>query len=198
MPNHNADITMMLRAVSSGDRRDIDRLMSVIYDDMRRLAQTHLGGERRNHTLAPTALVHEAYLKLVNQRSTNWADRLHFFSIASQIIRRILIDYARERNALKRGGVNRPLPLDAADLAAPERDVDLVALDGALKELAELSERQARIVELRFFGGLTIPEIAAALEIGGRTVDREWQTARAWLYHKLSQPESDRTDALLQ
>lgn len=190
----SADITFMLRAVAGGDREHLDRLLSAVYDDMRRLAQVHLSRERGNHTLAPTALVHEAYLKLVNQHATTWMDRLHFFSIASQIIRRILIDYARERNALKRGGAHRALSIDAVDPVAPSSDLDLLDLDEALNELAALSERQARIVEMRFFGGLTIPEVAAALEMGSRSVDREWQAARAWLYRRLSRGDAEPTD----
>lgn len=187
MPDNPGDITMLLR---SADPRDTDRLMAVIYDDLRRLAASQLRRERADHTLHPTALVHEAYIRLVNQRSAQWADRLHFFSIASRIIRRILIDHARERNALKRGGAERPAPLNLDDAAAPERDVDLIALDEALEELAALSERQAKIVELRFFGGLTIPEVAAALSMGSRSVDREWQAARAWLFHRLSEQDA--------
>lgn len=181
------DITMLLHASAGGSREDTDRLMAAIYEDLRRLAASHLRHERVGHTLHPTALVHEAYIRLVNQRSVQWNDRLHFFSIASRIIRRILIDHARERNTLKRGGSARPVSLVTEDVAAPERDLDLLALDEALRELAELSERQARIVELRFFGGLTISDIAAVLSIGSRSVDREWQVARAWLFDRLSE-----------
>lgn len=185
------DITVLLRASALGDPHDADRLMAVIYDDLKRLAASQLSRERHGHTLAPTALVHEAYIRLVNQRSAAWNDRLHFFSVAARIIRRILIDHARERRALKRGGPDGgAIRIEHDDLAAPERDLNLVALDEALIELAELSERQARIVELRFFGGLTIPEIAVALSMGSRSVDREWQAARAWLFHRLSELEA--------
>lgn len=195
MNDSTGDITMLLRASASGDPRDADRLMVAIYDDLKRLAASQLRQERPGHTLHPTALVHEAYLRLVNQRSAEWNDRVHFFSIASRVIRRILIDHARERNALKRGGSERPISIELTDAPAHTPDPDLIALDEALVELAELSERQARIVELRFFGGLTVPEIAAALSIGARTVDREWQIARAWLHHRLSETESERADA---
>ncbi len=190
MDHVSNDLTMLLRASASGDPRDAERLMSVIYDDLKRIAAGQLRQERPGHTLHPTALVHEAYLRLVNQRTAEWNDRLHFFSIAARIIRRILIDHARERNALKRGGERRPISLDAVEVAAPMNDRDLVALDEALTELATLSERQSRIVELRFFGGLTIAEIASALEMGSRSVDREWQIARAWLYQRLA-PQDD-------
>lgn len=182
------DITMLLRSVSSGDAADADRLMVAIYDDLKRIAAGALRSERSNHTLHPTALVHEAYLRLVNQREADWSDRLHFFSIAARVIRRVLIDHARERNAQKRGGANRPVSLAGHDAADRERGIDLIALDEALGELAELSERQARIVELRYFGGLSVPEVAEALGIGARSVDREWQTARAWLYQRLAEP----------
>lgn len=183
------DFTRLLKKASGGDRRDVDALLAAIYDDVRRLAVGQLRGERNDHTLQPTALVHEAYLKLIEQRSTDWKDRAHFFAVASRIIRRILVDHAREKNALKRGGGGQRVSLEGVDAATPQADVDLVALDDALKELAELSERQARIVELRYFGGLTVPEVAAALSLGARTVDREWQAARAWLFCRLSEDE---------
>lgn len=195
MSDAEADITRLLHASASGDPKDGERLMLAIYEDLKRLAASQLQAERPGHTLNPTALVHEAYLRLVNQHSTEWNDRLHFFAIASRIIRRILVDHARERNALKRGGSNRPLSIDHHDPAAPERGVDLMALDEALDDLARLSERQAKIVELRYFGGMTVPEIAAALGIGDRSVDREWQVARAWLLHRLSQQEAVPPDA---
>lgn len=193
--NEAGDITVLLRASALGDPHDAERLMGVIYADLKRLAASQLSQERRDHTLHPTALVHEAYIRLVNQRTAAWNDRVHFFSVASRIIRRILIDHARERGAIKRGGADRPVRIEHDDLAAPARDLNLVALDEALHELAELSDRQARIVELRFFGGLTIPEIAAALSIGSRSVDREWQAARAWLFHRLSELDAEPADA---
>jgi RNA polymerase sigma-70 factor, ECF subfamily len=185
MSESGADITRLLRTAASGDRTDLDALMAAIYDDMRRLAVSHLRGERDDHTLQPTALVHEAYLKLVDQRNTDWNDRLHFFSVASRVIRRILIDHARERLADKRGGGASRLRVDDHEVAAPGRGVDLLALDEALAELAELDEQQAKIVELRFFGGCSIEEVTDLLKIGRRTVDRDWQAARTWLYCRL-------------
>lgn len=190
MSDSQADITTLLQAISSGgDPSNAERLMNVIYDDLKRLAAHQLHNERHNHTLHPTALVHEAYLRLVNQRNTNWQSRLQFFSIAARIIRRILIDHARERCAQKRGGNLRPMSILGHDVAEAESPIDLLSLDEALTELAELSERQARIVELRFFGGLTISEVAASMGIGARSVDREWQVARVWLFHRLSGEE---------
>lgn len=186
MSESGADITAMLRALGTGDSQDATRLMEVIYEDLKRLAASQLRGERGNHTLQPTALVHEAYLRLVDQRTTDWRDRFHFFSIAARVIRRILVDHARQRNAQKRGGAMRSITLDGQDVAAPEASLDLLALDEALLDLAEISPRQAQIVELRYFGGLTIPDVATALNLGNRSVDREWQVARAWLLHRLT------------
>lgn len=185
MTEPTENVTRLLHAVSGGDRQDLDALMSAIYDDLRRLAVGHMRAERANHTLQPTAVVHEAYMRLIDQRSTSWKDRVHFFAVASRIIRRILVDHARERLALKRGGAAERMSLEHVELAGGVRDGDILALDEAMGDLADLSERQARIVELRFFGGLTIDEIAEVLEIGKRSVDREWKAAKAWLYVRL-------------
>lgn len=186
MPD-SPSITLLLHAAASGERRDLDALLTAIYEDMRRLALAHMGGERPDHTLQPTALVHEAYVRLIDQRTTDWKDRLHFFALASRIIRRILIDHARAHQAAKRGGGGTRISLGDHDAAAPSRDPDVLALDEALEELARMSAQQARIVELRYFGGCTIDEIATLLDIGKRTVDREWQAARAWLFDRLNE-----------
>jgi RNA polymerase sigma factor (TIGR02999 family) len=180
------DITMLLRKAASGAPDGVNRLMEAIYDDLRRMAVAQLTDERASHTLQPTALVHEAYLRLVGQHSTDWNDRLHFFAVASRIIRRILIDHARERRAKKRGGAAARVPIEAVDPPLEGREVDLIALDEALEELTQLDERQARIVELRFFGGCTIDEVATLLDAGRRTIDRDWQAAKAWLYCRLA------------
>lgn len=195
MDQSHADVTMLLRAAASGERCDVDALMHAIYEDLRRLAMGHMRVERGDHTLQPTAIVHEAYLRLVDQRSTGWKDRLHFFSIASRIIRRILIDHARERRAAKRGGDGTRVSLADHDPSAPERSPDLVALDEALAELGELDERQARIVELRYFGGCTIDEVAELLGAGRRTIDRDWRAAKAWLLCRLEDAEGGGTGA---
>ncbi|MCB9850206.1 MAG: sigma-70 family RNA polymerase sigma factor [Phycisphaerales bacterium] len=191
MSDATNDITQLLRAASSGERDDLDALMTAIYDDLRRMAVSQMSSERRDHTLQPTALVHEAYFKLVGQHSTDWADRLHFFSVASRIIRRILIDHARERRAQKRGGDAGRIPIDTIDPPFEGPNLDLIALDEALKELAQLDERQARVVELRFFGGCTIDEIAELLSAGRRTIDRDWMAAKAWLYCRLADHAAD-------
>lgn len=193
MSDTPSDITLLLHAAASGDRQDLNALMDAIYQDMRRLAMSHMSNERRDHTLRPTALVHEAYLKLIDQRNTDWKDRLHFFAVASTIIRRILIDHARARQAEKRGGPGTRVSIGENDLAAPQRDIDLLALDEALVELALLDAQQSRIVELRYFGGCTVEEVAEVLNIGKRTVDRGWQAAKAWLFDRLQDHEAGPT-----
>lgn len=181
----NRDITLLLHAAASGERESLDALMAAIYQDMRRLAAHHMSGERKDHTLQPTAIVHEAYVRLIDQRSTDWKDRLHFFAVASRIIRRILIDHARASEADKRGGNRTRISLADHDVAGPDRDIDLIALDEAMNELAEINPQQCKIVELRYFGGCTVEDVAEVLKIGKRTVDRDWQAAKAWLFLRL-------------
>lgn len=194
MTGQPSDITLLLKSAASGDRADVDRLMEAIYDDLRRLALVHMNAERANHTLQPTAVVHEAYMKLVGQRSTEWNDRLHFFAAASRIIRRILIDHARQHRAAKRGGASDRESLDSVAPAIAGVDFDLLALDDALQLLHQIDERQARIVELRFFGGCTLEEVAQLLDVGRRTVDRDWVAAKAWLYCRLSGEDAEAQD----
>lgn len=193
-PDPGENLTRMLRSAAQGNEHDHERLITAIYDDLRRLAQSRLNAERANHTLQPTALVHEVYLRLIQQHSSEWTDRAHFFAFASEVIRRILIDHAREKRALKRGGTVRTVSLDGHDRAAGSRDIDLLALDEALRELHELSPRQSRIVEMRFFGGCTLEEIASLLDVGRRTVDREWLAAKTWLMCRLRESNADSED----
>lgn len=181
----SSSLTQILRRASGGSRSAANELMPLIYDELRALAQHYLGRERTGHTLQATALVNEAYLKLINQKEVEWRDRSHFFAVAATAIRRILVDHARARNAEKRGGGRQLVQLDASTPDCAESAFDLVALDEALGSLAALNERQARIVEMRFFGGLTIDEVAGVLEIGPRTVDDDWSMARAWLKRRL-------------
>lgn len=179
-------VTQLLLAWSRGDRSALDRLMPLVYDELRALARRSLRRERSGHTLQGTALVHEAYLKLVDQRQVRWQDRAHFFAVAAQVMRRILVDHARRHGAAKRGSGRPGLPPDEAEaLGLPAPLVDLVALDRALDRLAALDERQARIVVLRFFGGLTIEETAEVQQISPATVKNEWSLARAWLHREL-------------
>src|SRR5690349_12554622 len=181
------DITQLLLDWSGGDRRALDSLIPLVYKQLRQLAASYLRRERAPYTLQSTALVHEAFLRLVDQRCTSWQTRAHFFGATAQIMRRILIDRARARRRGKRNGIQ--LELDES-LAAPERRIDLIALDEALDELAALDNRQSRIVELRFFGGLSIEEAAEVLGISPMTVKREWAVARVWLFRRLAHAQS--------
>jgi len=185
-PTQSSDVTRLLTDVSAGRRGAYAELLPLVYAELRALADRALRHERRGHTLQPTALVHEAYLKLVEQRDVHWQHRVHFFRLAAQLMRRILVDHARARQTIKRGGGRTRIALDAAVSESRESEVDLVALDDCLARLESLDERQARIIEMRFFAGLTIEETAALLEISPATVKREWTLARAWLYRELS------------
>ena len=177
------DITALLKDWSGGDREALERLMPVVYAELRRLAAAHLRAERPDHTLQPTALVHEAYLRLQGQRSVEWANRSHFFGIAARIMRRILVDHARKRRALKRDAA--ALRLTTGEPGAADRAPELIALDTALTNLERLDPQQARVVELRFFGGMTVEETAESAGISPATVKREWRTARAWLRREM-------------
>jgi len=179
-------VTQLLQQWSQGREDALERLLPEIYAELRRLAASYLRGERRDHTLQPTALVHEAYIKLVDQRAVHWQNRAHFFGIAAQAMRRILVDYARTRAAAKRGAGRRPVPLDDALDVGAMPDLDLLALDEALVRLAAIDAQQGRVVELRFFGGLTMDETAEALRISPATVGREWALAKAWLFAELA------------
>lgn len=186
------DVTQLLLEWSRGDRSALDRLMTLVYAELRALAARKLRQERSGHTLQGTALVHEAYLKLVDQRQVRWQDRAHFFSVAAHLMRRILVDHARRHATAKRGHGRPTLPLEETEApATPMPLLDWLALDEALDRLAALDARQARIVELRFFGGLTIDETAEVLQISPATVKNEWSLARGWLYREL-QGRADR------
>jgi RNA polymerase sigma factor (TIGR02999 family) len=180
------EVTILLKAMTSGDENAPEKLLPIIYNDLRRLAGAYLSNERKDHTLQPTALVHEAYIRLVDWENVSWQNRAHFFAVAAQVMRRILVDHARGKKAEKRGGFGQLLSLDEAVSFAEKKDVDLVALDDALHELEKSDPRQAKIVELRFFGGLTIEETAEALRISPATVKNEWAFAKAWLRVELT------------
>ena len=186
MPHPSHTVTEMLQAWGSrGDREALDELMPIVYEELRRQAARHLRHERAGHTLQTTALVHEAYLRLVDQRDVRWQNRAHFYAIAAQLMRRILVDHARRGSAAKRGGSALKLPLDEAFASTGEREVDLVAIDEALLKLAELDPQQSRVVELRFFGGLNVEETAEVLGVSPRTVKRDWSVAKAWLHREI-------------
>ncbi|MCL4794548.1 MAG: sigma-70 family RNA polymerase sigma factor [Bryobacteraceae bacterium] len=181
-----ADVTRLLADWSQGNQGAFEQLAPAVYDELRRLAARYLSRERAGHTLQPTALVHEAFLRLIDQSRVEWQGRAHFFGVAAQMIRRILVDHARAHQAAKRGAGAAHFAIDDNFDAAAPRDLDLVALDDALGALAELDPQQSRVIELRFFGGLSIEETAAVLNVSPATVKREWAAARAWLYRELS------------
>jgi RNA polymerase sigma-70 factor, ECF subfamily len=187
------EISELLVAWSNGERAALDQLMPLVYDELRRIAHRYLGRERAGHTLQTTALVNEAYLKLFNEREMRWQNRAHFFAVAAQLMRMILVDYARSRNYVKRGGGAQRVSFDEALAVSQERAGELIALDEALKTLAEMDERKSRVAELRFFGGLSVEETAEVLKVSPVTVMREWRLAKAWLHRELSRDESDDT-----
>jgi RNA polymerase sigma factor (TIGR02999 family) len=183
--SHN--LTQMLREWGEGDAKVLDSLMPLVYEELRRQASRYLRKERANHTLQTTALIHEAYIKLIDQKSVEWQNRSHFFAIASVAMRRILVDYARERHREKRGGSAENLALDEAlQISSDERSVDLIALDEALNRLAKLDKRQAKVVELRYFSGLSIDETAEILGVSNATVRLDWNLAKAWLKQEIT------------
>jgi RNA polymerase sigma factor (TIGR02999 family) len=186
MTSRPAEITQLLIAWNQGDQAARDELMPLVYDELRRLARGYLRRERPNHTLQPTALVHDAFLRLVDQSQVNWQNRAHFLGAAARLMRQILINHAEARRAAKRGGSADRVSLDDVDRLTVEQEVDLTALNEALKKLERLDPMQGRIVEMRFFGGLTIEETAEATGVSSATVKREWSTARAWLRRELS------------
>jgi RNA polymerase sigma-70 factor (ECF subfamily) len=185
MDAQSTHVTLLLKQVADGNEEAAAKLIPLVYDELHRVAQQRLRAERSDHTLQPTALVHEAYLKLVAQRNANWRNRAHFFAMASRVMRRILVDYARGRVRVKRGGKQTKLPLDKVFIISRGRCDELLALDESLERLSKLDDRQSRIVELRFFGGLSVDEVAKVLGISSKTVKRDWSMAKAWLYGEL-------------
>jgi len=179
-------VTRLLLDWTDGDERARDEVLPLVYDELRRLAALYLLRERHDHTLQPTALVHEAYLRLVDQRQVNWRNRAHFVGLAAVMMRRILVNYARDRAAGKRGGDVQKVPLSAADQPGRPLDVDVIVLHDALDKLAAIDSRKSRIVELKFFGGLTTNEIAEVLQLSPATIERDWSFSRAWLYDAIS------------
>jgi RNA polymerase sigma factor (TIGR02999 family) len=184
-----SDVTEILLNWRSGDQSALDQLLPLVYQELRRLADHFLRREAPGHTLQATALVHEAYLRLVDQSQANWQNRAHFFGVAANLMRQILIQYARAKHADKRGGDQRKIYLDDAGPIAQDRPLDLIALDDALQTLAEISPRQNQIVELRYFGGLSIEETAEVMSLSPATIKREWSMAKAWLFRELAKTE---------
>ena len=180
------EVTQLLVAWSNGDSVARDALMPLVHDELRRLAHRYMGRERGNHTLQTSALVNEAYLRLIDQKDVHWQNRAHFFGIAAQMMRRILVDYARKRGFAKRGGNLQCVPLEQVMIVSPERAAEVVALDDALNSLADLDQRKSQIIELRFFGGLSIEETAEVLGVSPGTVMRDWTFAKAWLRREIT------------
>jgi RNA polymerase sigma factor (TIGR02999 family) len=181
----NADVSRLLQAWSRGDTGALDRLTPIVYGELRRLARRHLKGERDGHSLQATALVNEAYVRLTDFTRMEWQNRAHFFAVSAQVMRRILVDHARRRNA-KRGRGLLHVSIDETVVVAPEPSLDLVALDDALNALARVDARKAHVVEMRFFGGLTVEESAEVLEVSPVTVMRDWRAAKAWLHREMT------------
>jgi RNA polymerase sigma-70 factor (ECF subfamily) len=189
MPEHDApraDVTQLLADVRQGQAGAAEALLPMVYQELRRIAASYMRRERANHTLQATALVHEAYLQLIDQTRVEWQNRAHFFGVAAQLMRRILVEHARAHNAAKRGGAAPKLELDEALNYFPNRDITILSLEDSLQTLEKLDERQSKIVELKFFGGLTTEEISEVLGVSTATVEREWRSARAWLYNELN------------
>ena len=185
---HSTAVTLLLRRYSTGDQSALSELMPLVYEELRRLAASYLKRERPDHTLQATALVHEAYLRLVDQKDVEWKERGHFFAVASQMMRRILVDHARRHKAVKRGGLDRKISLEEALAVSEEQSTNLLVLDRLLERLSVLDPRESRIVELRFFGGLSVEETAEAMGISATTVKREWSIARKWLLREMQKP----------
>jgi RNA polymerase sigma-70 factor, ECF subfamily len=180
------DVTGLLLDWGNGNQAALDKLMPLVYEELHRLAHQYMGRERPEHTLQTSALLNEAYLRLVDQKSVRWQNRAQFFGIAAKLMRQILVDHARQRQRVKRGGVNRPVPLDEAIVVLPGRASEMIALDEALETLADVDKRKSDILELRFFGGLSIEETAKTLGVSPGTVMRDWTLAKAWLQKELS------------
>ena len=189
-PAETSGVAALLNRVGVGDPQAVESLFPVVYDELRCLAARFLGSEPTGHTLQPTALVHEAYLRLVGRGTPEWSDRKHFFATAARAMRRILVDHARRRRAAKRGGDRKRAVIDEAGLAGQERAAFVVAVHDALSQLADVDRDQARIVELRFFGGLTVDETAGVLGVSSRTINREWLVAKAWLHREITREQA--------
>jgi RNA polymerase sigma factor (TIGR02999 family) len=185
-----SQVTEFLRAWSDGDRAALDRLTPIVYDELHRLARRYMRGERPGHSLQTSALVNEAYMRLVDYKNMQWQNRAHFFAVSAQLMRRILVDHARRRN-LKRGGDMLHVSLDETAMVGSGKDADLVALDDAMTALAQVDPRKVQVVEMRFFGGLSVEETAEVLKVSAVTVMRDWSTAKAWLYRELTRGSRD-------
>ncbi|TMB97481.1 MAG: sigma-70 family RNA polymerase sigma factor [Chloroflexi bacterium] len=188
MTGQSADVTRLLLAWGQGDEAALERLIPLVHDELRRIARRHMGRERAGHTLQATALVNEAYLRLIDVQHVNWQNRAHFLAVSARLMRRILVDFARSKHYQKRGGGAAKVTFDEALIGANEAGQDLVALDDALEALAKVDERKSRVIELRFFGGLSVEETASVLTVSPDTVMRDWRLAKAWLLREMKGP----------
>jgi RNA polymerase sigma factor (TIGR02999 family) len=186
------DVTMLLQAWNAGDEQVLDRLTALVYADLHRAAHRYMAGERSSHTLQTTALIHEVYLRLVDVKRIHWQDRSHFLAICARLMRRILIDWANKHNAQKHGGKAPHLPLDEALTVSSQPHPDLLKVDDALNRLAKVDQRKSQVVELRFFGGLSVEETAEVLQVSGETVMRDWKLAKVWLLRELNRENQDK------
>jgi RNA polymerase sigma factor (TIGR02999 family) len=184
------EVTGLLRAWSGGDESALEKLTPLVYSKLRRLARHYMAGEKHGHTLQTTALVHEAYMRLLDVKQVSWQDRAHFFAVSARLMRRILVDFARSRRSLKRQGSAAAIPLDEAAVISPDFSAEMVALDDALQALAKIDQRKSQVVELRYFGGLTAEETAEVLDVSPETVLRDWKLAKAWLHRELNPPRA--------
>lgn len=192
MPSRSPEgVTELLKAWGNGEQEALDRLIPLVYSELHRIAHRYMERERRTHTLQPTALVHEAYERLIDLKRVSWQNRTHFFAVSAQVMRRVLVDYARAKRFSKRGGERRHVPLNETVAVFRDRQTDIVALDDALQTLAGIDERKGRVVELRFFGGLSIKEVADVLQVSQETVLRDWRLAKVWLLRELSREGAD-------
>jgi RNA polymerase sigma factor (TIGR02999 family) len=194
-PAHSSEITALLRAWSGGDQNAYNRIVERVYPELRKIAQGCLSGERPGHTIQATALVHEAYLRLIDIQQVHWRDRAHFFAFSARMMRRILVDYARARHASKRGGEFPPVDFKEALVVSSELGPELVRIDEALNDLAQFDSRKAQVVEMRYFGGLTADEIASVLNISRQSVNRDWSLAKAWLARVMTRQERNEGQA---
>ena len=184
-------VTQLLKAWGNGEQKALDRLIPLVYTELHRLAHRYMGRERNAHTLQPTALVHEMYERLIDFKNVSWQNRAHFFGVSAQLMRRILVDYARSRRYRKRGGEWRQVSFNEAVAVFRNRQTDIVALDDALRTLADIDPRKSRVVEMRFFGGMSVKEVAEVLNVSQETVQRDWRLAKAWLLRELGEGTAD-------
>jgi RNA polymerase sigma-70 factor, ECF subfamily len=191
MPSTDGQVTLLLKAMNRGDKSAADQLLPIVYSELHRLAKSYMSRERRDHTLQPTALINQAYLRIAQQEHMEWQNHAHFIGFAANVMRRVLVDHARERNAAMRGGGRMRVELDDGIAASPETSAEILQLEEALTRLEQLNPRQAQVVEMRYFGGLSVEEVASILGIAPRSVKRDWALARMWLYQEIQKRPPD-------